>query len=99
MGCLEKVIGSLWGLFFVISGIWGLVVGSYDGAQCCCFTISGGLFALLNLMTSYEDFESLWESIFQSPITSILGKWVVLGIISFGIGFLISGIIFGWDSL
>lgn len=99
MGCLEKIIGSLLGLFFVVAGVWGLVEGSYNGAQCCCFTISGGLFALLNWMTNYEDFESLWESFFQSPITAILGKWAVLGIISFGIGFLISGVIFGWASL
>lgn len=65
MGCLEKIVGSLLGLFFVVAGVWGLVEGSYNGAQCCCFTISGGLFALLNWMTNYEDFESLWESFFS----------------------------------
>lgn len=96
---MKKLLDFFWGYFLSSRVFGGLVEGSYNGAQCCCFTISGGLFALLNWMTNYEDFESLWESFFQSPITSILGKWAVLGIISFGIGFLISGVIFGWDSL
>ena len=87
------------GLFFVVVGIIGKVKGVYELPQCLCFVISGGVFTLLNLATGYESFQSFWESIFQSAIAAVIGKWAVLAAISFGIGFGVCAIIFGIDFL
>jgi len=95
MGCFEKVLGSLLGLFFVVCGVVGLIKGSYETAQGVFFIISGGAFTLLNLMTSFENFQSFWESIFQSVFSAVIGKWAVLAAISFGIGYVVCLLIYG----
>lgn len=99
MGCLEKFLGSLLGLFFVVLGIIGMIHGEYETSQGVFLIISGGSFTLLNLVTSYESFQSLWESIFQSVFGAVLGKWAVLAAISLGIGFGICALIYGADFL
>jgi len=99
MGCFEKVLGSLLGLFFVVVGIYGKIHGEYELSQCLCFVISGGVFTLLNLATGYESFQSFWESIFQSAFAAVIGKWAVLAAISFGIGFGVCAIFFGTSFL
>ena len=99
MGCFEKCLGSLLGLFFVVVGIWGMAKGAYETAQGVFFIISGGVFTLLNLFTSFEFFQSFWESIFQSAFMGVIGKWAVLAAISFGIGFGLCAMFFGFDFL
>jgi len=97
MGCFEKVLGSLLGLGVVVLGIVGCC--SHSKAQGWCLIISGIIFTLLNAISSYRDFQSFWDSIFQSAFSALLGKWIILGLISFGIAYVLCGLIFGFDLL
>ncbi len=95
MGCFEKVLGSLLGLFLVVCGVYGMITGAYVQAQGVFFIIIGGAFTLLNLITNAEDFQSFWESIFQSVFAAVIGKWAVLAGISVCLGYVVCLFIYG----
>lgn len=100
MGCLEKILGTLLGLFFAGSGVYFLVDGTsaYSIADCIFMIANGALWIVMNFGTNYEDFESDFWQIFQSPVTTLIGKWIILAIISTLVTYIGVGLIMGFDS-
>ncbi len=103
MGCLEKVLGTLLGLLFIASGIYFIIhpeEGDFNFSRTDCIFIiaNGGFWTLLNLVTSYESFESWFNQLFQSPITTMIGKWLILALFSWGITWVAVGLICGFDT-
>ncbi len=69
MGFLEKVIGSLLGLAWIVAGI---VAGEDLG------WLPGTIFTVLNLILPRDVFASFMDSILQSEFGILLGKWAVI---------------------
>lgn len=96
MGCLEKIFGTLLGLFSCFTGIYLLFFDTssdFSTADCVLVIVSSLLWTIMNYCTDYEDYESEFNQLFQSPITTLIGKWIILmliiGVISWvGVGLL-----------
>lgn len=100
MGCFEKIFGTFLGLLIIALGVYFIInpEPQYSTADNWFFIVGGAIWIVMNLCTNYEDFESEFWQIFQSPVSIITGKWIILSIASSIVSYFLVGFFFGFDS-
>lgn len=80
MRFLDKGLGTLMGLFLVISPFLESEMPTDIAAY---FFGMGTFFTIFNLILPYDIFQSFIDWLFESDFTALLGKWIILFVASY----------------
>ena len=91
MKFLDKFLGTLMGVLFIVA----CAAGGEGASDYILGFVGGGCFTILNLILPFDAFQSFTDWLTESDFSALLGKWVMLLLISYVLSGLVSSVFLG----